>query len=148
MGFDRGFGNEELLRHRTVAHPGGEELHELDFTRTQGVHRIADPPHEPRGNLGRKGRLTRCGRHHGLSDLLGWRVFEQVSAGTSFYCGEDVGVVVVGGQDQDRRRGSSGFTGFDLAGGGDDTEFLPLTDSVATMRDGRLRLGVPTGGPN
>lgn len=29
-----------------------------------------------------------------------------------------------------------------------DTEFLPLTDSVATMRDGRLGLGVPVGTPN
>ncbi len=30
-----------------------------------------------------------------------------------------------------------------------DTEFLPLTDSVATMRDGRLsRAAVPSGRPN
>lgn len=29
-----------------------------------------------------------------------------------------------------------------------DTEFLPLTDSVATMRDGRLGVGVPVGRPN
>lgn len=29
-----------------------------------------------------------------------------------------------------------------------DTEFLPLTDSVATMRDGTLSLGVPVGPPN